>query len=164
MWRKGNACALLLGMLNWFIQYRKQYGASSENWKLFLIKSIKIPAIPLLDIYPNKMKIVIRKDTCPPYPMKSQLHFPRSLVFTISQCFPSVWKLSTLLILVYVLNSKYLNLWSNLFFPCPFPSDCKSLPFCSVPWSSFLFAIWDVAWFMICWIKPIRSLKIKKSI
>ena len=58
--------------------------------KIILIKIIKTPAIPLLDIYPNKMKIVIKKDICPPYPEKCQLHFPRSLAFTISQGFQSV--------------------------------------------------------------------------
>lgn len=38
------------------------------------------------------------------------------------------------------------------------PSAYKVLPFCSAPWTSFLFASGDAAWFMNCCIKPNWSL------
>ena len=37
-------------------------------------------------------------------------------------------------------------------------SAFKNLPFCTAPGSSFLFARWDAAQFMNCWLKPIWSL------
>ena len=31
LWRKGNPCILLVGMLNWYNHYGKQYGGFSTN-------------------------------------------------------------------------------------------------------------------------------------
>ena len=33
---------------------------------------------------------------------------------------------------------------------------CRNLPFCTTPWSTFLFSRWDAAWFMNHWIKSIK--------
>ena len=62
MWRKGNSCAPFVGIK--LVQ---------PPWKRvwLLLKNLKIelpydPAIPLLGIYPKKMKTLIQKDTCIP--------------------------------------------------------------------------------------------------
>ena len=46
------------GNVNWYSHYGEQYGGS--------FKLSYDPAIPLLDIYPEKGKILIQKDTCTP--------------------------------------------------------------------------------------------------
>ena len=54
MWRKGNPCALLVGM---------QVGTATVENSMEVPQKIKNrpydPAIPLLDIYPKKMKTLI---------------------------------------------------------------------------------------------------------
>ena len=61
LWRKGNTPTLLVGMLSCYSHYGKQYGDSSENWKIELLYN---PAISLLRIYADKP--IIHKDTCTP--------------------------------------------------------------------------------------------------
>ena len=49
------------GNVNWFIHYGKQYGDSLKKLK---IEPPYDPAMPLLDIYPEKD--IVQKDTCTP--------------------------------------------------------------------------------------------------
>ena len=49
--------------VNWCSHYGEQYGGSLKKLKIELLYD---PAIPLLVIYPEKMKTLIRKDTCTP--------------------------------------------------------------------------------------------------
>ena len=58
IWRKGNPCALLMG-----IQIST---ATKENSMEFSqkIKKLHDPATPFLGIYPKKVKTLIRKDMC----------------------------------------------------------------------------------------------------
>ena len=49
------------GYVNWYRHYGEQYGDSLKKLKIELPYD---PAIPLLDIYPDKT--MIRKDTCTP--------------------------------------------------------------------------------------------------
>ena len=58
MWRKGNPTALLVGM---------QMGAATMENNVEMFQELKIvlpynPEIPLLGIYPKKMKTLIKKD------------------------------------------------------------------------------------------------------
>ena len=46
---------------NWCSHYGKQYGVSLKKLKIELPHD---PAIPLLGVYVEKMKTLIRKDTC----------------------------------------------------------------------------------------------------
>ena len=62
MWRKREPSYIVGGNVNWCSHY--------ENILRFL-KNLKIelpynPAIPLLDIYPKKMKTLTQKDICTP--------------------------------------------------------------------------------------------------
>ena len=61
MWRKRNL-STLVGILNWYGHYAELYGVSLK--KKLEIELPYDPAIPLLDIYPEK--ILIQKDTCNP--------------------------------------------------------------------------------------------------
>ena len=49
------------GNVNWCSHCRKEYGGSSKKLKIELPYD---PAIPLLGVYPGKMKTLIQKDTC----------------------------------------------------------------------------------------------------
>ena len=49
--------------VNWCSHYGKQRGSSSKNVKIELPYD---PAIPLLGMYPEKKKALIRKDRCIP--------------------------------------------------------------------------------------------------
>ena len=49
------------GNVNWCNHYGKQYGGSLKKLKIELPYD---PAIPLLGIYPEKKKTLIRKDRC----------------------------------------------------------------------------------------------------
>ena len=60
MWRKRNL-STLVGMLNWYGHYAELYGVSLKKLETELPYD---PAIPHLDIYPEK--IPIQKDTCTP--------------------------------------------------------------------------------------------------
>ena len=65
MQRKGNHCIPLVGMLIGTVT-EKQYGGFSKNLKLEIPYN---PVIPLLGIYPKKMKTLIQKDMCTPVSM-----------------------------------------------------------------------------------------------
>ena len=59
MWRKGNPCTLLVGM---------QIGVASMENSMVVPQKLKIeltydPAIPLLGIYPKKIRTLTQKDT-----------------------------------------------------------------------------------------------------
>ena len=60
IWRKRNP-STLVGMLNWYSHYAELYGVSLKKLETELPYD---PAIPLLDIYTEK--ILIQKDTCNP--------------------------------------------------------------------------------------------------
>ena len=51
------------GSVNWCSHYGEQYGAFLKKLKIELPYD---PAIPLLGIYPEKMKILIQRDKCTP--------------------------------------------------------------------------------------------------
>ena len=58
MWRKGNPCALLVGM---------QTGAATVESSMEIPQKLKMdlpfdPAIPLLGMYPKELKTLIRKN------------------------------------------------------------------------------------------------------
>ena len=56
-----------VGNVNWCSHYGKQYGGSQKNFKKKILRKLPYdPAIPLLGIYPKKMKTLIQKDTCVP--------------------------------------------------------------------------------------------------
>ena len=56
-WGERESCALLFENVNWHRHYGKQYGDPHLQLKITLLCD---PAIPLLDIYLNKMKTVIK--------------------------------------------------------------------------------------------------------
>ena len=56
------------GNVNWCSHYGEQYGGSSKSLKIELPYD---PAIPLLGVYLEKMKTLIRKDA----PQCSQQHY-----------------------------------------------------------------------------------------
>ena len=60
-WRKGNPP--VGENANWCSHYGKQYGGSFKKIKIELTYD---PAIPLLGIYPKKMKTLVQKYTCTP--------------------------------------------------------------------------------------------------
>ena len=67
MWRKGNPCALLVGMLT---------GAATMENNMEVPQNLKTelpydPAIPLLDIYLKEMKSLTQKDICTPVFIKA---------------------------------------------------------------------------------------------
>ena len=57
------------GNIHWCSHCGKQYGGSSKKKKIELPYD---PVIPLLGIYPKKMKRLIQKDTCTPMFYNSQ--------------------------------------------------------------------------------------------
>ena len=63
MWRKENHCILLVGLLNWYSYYGKQYGGSSKKKKKKRERETELPeepASPLLYM-PEENEIVTLK-------------------------------------------------------------------------------------------------------
>ena len=59
-------CYTVGGNVNWYSHYGEQYGGFSKKKKKKKTLKIELPynpAIPLLGIYPKKLKTLIQKDT-----------------------------------------------------------------------------------------------------
>ena len=72
VWRKRNPPYTVGGNANWCSQCGEQYGGSLKKLKLQLPYH---PAIPLLDIYPEKT--LMQKETCPSISQQDYLQKPR---------------------------------------------------------------------------------------